>query len=183
MGSLAVQELAGTLVWRVGYRPQLWAWVGWECASEGRFPGRWDDAEGNFRTVYAGSSLLGCLLELLADFRADPLLDVDLGQVVEDPEDAAAFPTVSAGVVDPSWLAPRVGATGRLTGRFCAVTDARSMAVLHPLFVGQSLRLGLKDFDAAALKDARARELTQQLASHLVCVHHPGRCGVPFPTR
>jgi hypothetical protein len=167
VGSLAVQEQAGTQVWRVGYRPQPWAWVGWEWASEGRFPGRWDDAEGNFRTVYAGSSLLGCLLELLADFRADPLLADDLGQIVEDPEDATMFPTVPAGMVDPAWLTGRVGATARLTGRFGAVTAARSLAALHPVFIGPALRLGLRDFDAAALKDARARELTQQLASHV----------------
>lgn len=167
MVSLEVQEQVGALVWRVGYRPDPWAWVGWEWASEGRFPGRWDDAEGNFRTVYAGSSLLGCLLELLADFRVDPLLEDDLGQIVEDPEDAAAFPTGPAGVVDPAWLAARVGATARLTGRFCAVTAARSLAGLHPVFIGPALQLGLKDFDAAALKDSRARALTQQVASHL----------------
>ena len=167
MESLEVQGHVGTLVWRVGYRPDPWAWVGWEWALEGRFPGRWDDAEGNFRTVYAGSSLLGCLLELLADFRADPLLEDDLGQIAEDPEDAAAFPTVPPGLIDPAWLATRTGATARLTGRFCAVTTARSLAALHPAFIGPTLRLGLKDFDAAALKDARARALTQQLASHL----------------
>lgn len=45
-------------VWRVGFRPELWAWSGWEWATDGRFPGRWDDLHGNFRTIYAGSSLL-----------------------------------------------------------------------------------------------------------------------------
>jgi hypothetical protein len=167
VGSLEVHEPDGALVWRVGYRPDPWAWVGWEWASEGRFPGRWDDAEGNFRTVYAGSSLLGCLLELLADFRVDPLLEADLAQIVEEPDDAAEFPTGPAGQLDPSWLSRRVAATARLTGRFCAITTARSLAALHPVFVGPALALGLKDFDAAALKDARARELTQQLAGHL----------------
>ena len=167
MGSLEVHEPDGALVWRVGYRPDPWAWVGWEWASEGRFPGRWDDAEGNFRTVYAGSSLLGCLLELLADFRVDPLLEADLAQIVEDPDDAAEFPTVPAGQLDANWLSRRVAATARLTGRFCAITTSRSLAALHPVFVGPALGLGLRDFDAAALKDARARELTQQLASHL----------------
>lgn len=54
-----------------------------------------------------------------------------------------------------------------MTGRFCAVTAASSLAALHTVFIGQALRLGLKDFDAAALKDARARELTQQLASNV----------------
>lgn len=90
-----------------------------------------------------------------------------MGPIVEDPEDEAAFPTVPAGVVDPAWLTVRVAATARLTGRFCAVTAARPLAALHPVFIGPALRLGLKDFDAAALKDARSRVLTQRVARHL----------------
>ena len=66
-----------------------------------------------------------------------------------------------------SWLTPRVGASARLTGQFCAVTAAASLAALHPVFISLALRLRLKDFDAAALKDARARELTQRVANHL----------------
>lgn len=73
MPELTVAEPAGLEVWRVGYKPDPWAWVGWEWATDGRFGGRWDDSEGVFRTIYAGSALLACLLELLADFRSDPL--------------------------------------------------------------------------------------------------------------
>ena len=58
---------AAEQVWRVGFKPEPWAWSGWEWAgADGRFHGRWDDRQGNFRTIYAGSTLLACLLEVLA---------------------------------------------------------------------------------------------------------------------
>lgn len=46
-----------------------------------RFPGRWGDHDGNFRTVYVGASLLACLLEVLADFRLDPDLAEDFAEI------------------------------------------------------------------------------------------------------
>ncbi|MET1156386.1 RES domain-containing protein [Arthrobacter sp.] len=49
----------------MGFRPDPWAWSGWEWATDGRFPGRWDDLHRNFRTVYTGSGLQACLLEVL----------------------------------------------------------------------------------------------------------------------
>lgn len=61
-------------VWRVGYLPQPWAVSGWQYATVGRFTDRWEDRDGNLRTTYAGSTLLGCLLETLAHFRPDPAL-------------------------------------------------------------------------------------------------------------
>lgn len=48
---------------------------------------------------------------------------------------------------------------------YCAVTDSRSIAALHPHFIGIALHLGLADLDAAALKDAGPRELTQAIAT------------------
>ena len=38
-------------VWRVGFQPEPGAWPSWQYATDGRFPGRWDDADGNFRTI------------------------------------------------------------------------------------------------------------------------------------
>jgi hypothetical protein len=88
---LTADEAAGR-VWRVGFRPEPWAWSGWEWATDGRFPGRWDDLHGNFRTIYAGSSLLACLLEVLAHFRKDARLSIELDEIVEDDEDGACIP-------------------------------------------------------------------------------------------
>lgn len=155
-------------VWRVGFAPEPWAWSGWEWAGpDNRFGGRWDDRDGNFRTVYAGSTLLACLLEVLAGFRPDPTLQLDLADVVEDEEDATRFPTLAPGQVPYSWLEPRVAARATVRGRFCAVTAAESVAALRPQFVALAHRLNLHDFDAAALKDGRPRALTQAVATHL----------------
>ncbi|MFE4835543.1 RES domain-containing protein [Arthrobacter sp. NPDC056691] len=99
---LAIIPAAGT-VWRIGFRPDPWAWSGWEWATDGRFPGRWDDLHGNFRTVYAGSSLRACLLEVLAGFRRDARLAIEPDEIVEDAEDAVLYPTLASGQVPREW--------------------------------------------------------------------------------
>lgn len=154
-------------VWRIGRRPEPWAWSGWEWATSGRFPGRWDDWNGNFRTVYAGSSLKACLLELLASFRTDARLAAELDDIVEDGEDGVLYPTVPTGVVPRDWFDGRVATTADLAGNYCAVTDSKTISALYPHFIALALSLGLHDFDASALKDAKPRQLTQSIASWL----------------
>ncbi|MBG6218987.1 hypothetical protein IWX75_003475 [Arthrobacter sp. CAN_A6] len=161
------EATASQTVWRIGFRPDPWAWSGWEWATNGRFPGRWDDVDGTFRTIYAGSSLLACLLEVLAGFRRDPRLAQALDDIVEDEADRDLHPTLSPGLVPREWLDPREVASGTLRGQFCAVTASASVAALYPHFIGLALTLGLTDFDAAALKDARPRRLTQSVATWL----------------
>jgi hypothetical protein len=158
---------ASQAVWRVGFSPNPWAWSGWQYATDGRFPGRWDDADGNFRTVYAGSSLLACLLEVLAHFRRDAHLAAELQDIAEDDQDRHAYPSIEPGLVPRQWLDPRSIATGTLSGTFCVVAASETVATLYPYFIGQALSLGLTDFDAAALKDARPRRLTQSVATWL----------------
>lgn len=155
-------------VWRVGFTPEPWAWSGWEWAgADGGFHGRWDDRQGNFRTIYAGSTLMACLLEVLACFRPDPTLAQELDNIVDDHDDATTYPTAPAGQVPYSWLEPRTATSALLTGSFCSVTAAASIAALRPQFVALAHRLKLHDFDAAALKDGRPRHLTQSVATHL----------------
>jgi hypothetical protein len=67
--------------------------------------------------------------------------------------------------VPRDWLDARAATSAELAGTYCAVTDSRSIAVLHPHFIGVALSLGLLDLDAAALKDARPRRLTQAIAA------------------
>jgi len=123
--------------------------------------------DGNYRTLYTGQTLLGCLLEVLACFRPDPILADDLDQIIEDPDDRVVYPTPAPGIVPRTWLIPRAAATGTLIGLFCAVTTTVTLSTLRPLFLGQALRLGLPDFDAAALRLARPRALTQAVSSLL----------------
>lgn len=155
------------MVWRVGFSPDPWAWSGWQYATNGRFPGRWDDADGNFRTIYAGSNLLSSLLEVLAHFRRDAHLAAELQDIDEDDQDRHAYSSIEPGLVPLQWLDPRSIATGTLTGTFCVVASSETVATLYPNFIGQALSLGLTDFDAAALKDARPRQLTQSVATWL----------------
>lgn len=170
-----------TRVWRIGFRPDPWAWSGWEWATDGRFPGRWDDLHGNFRTVYAGSSLQACLFEVLAGFRRDARLAMELGEITEDDEDAVLHPTVAPGQVPREWLDARAATSAELAGDYCAVTDSKSLAVLYPHFIGLALSLGLADLDAAALKDARPRKLTQAIAAWLY--ENTDLAGVTFASR
>jgi hypothetical protein len=163
---LTAAEAAGR-VWRVGFRPEPWAWSGWEWSTDGRFPGRWDDLHGNFRTIYAGSSLLACLLEVLAHFRRDARLSMELDEILEDDQDKVLHPTIAPGQVPREWLEVRTAASARLSGHYCTVTASGNVAALYPHFIGLALSLGLADFDAAALKDARPRRLTQAVATWL----------------
>lgn len=74
-------------------------------------------------------------------------------------------PTVPPGQVPREWLDARAATSAELSGTYCAVTDSKSIAVLYPHFIGIALGVGLMDFDAAALKDARPRQLTQAIAA------------------
>ena len=157
-------------VWRVGFLPQPWEWSDWRWAGpDGRFNGRWDPLDhGLYRTVYAADSLLACLVELLAPHRPDPYLVAEIDDIVEDDSDAEQHPSARPGELDvDQWLVNRVAGTARLTGRFVDITAAETVAALHPLFKGKALAYNLKDFDAAALKNAENRLLTQEVSQFL----------------
>jgi hypothetical protein len=174
-------------VWRVGYRPDPWAWTPWQYAGEtGRFSGRWDDPRGSFRTVYAGCELLACLLEVLAPFRPDPLLAEDLAGIDEDREDAAEYPSRRPGVVPATWLAVREASSATLSGVYCAVTDKESLPTLRAKFLPSALRYGLADLDAGVLRLSAPRLLTQEIAAWLYDLHDGSRdlfAGVQFESR
>lgn len=163
--ALKAVEGHGT-VWRVGYLPDPWAWSGWQWATNGVFSGRFDDNNGNFRTIYAGSSLLACLLEVLAPFRMDDHTAAGIAEITDDGY-GDAFPTIDPGQVLFDWLHGRAAASAQLSGTYCAVTASGSLAVLYRPFVPLALTLGLRDFDAAALKDSRSRPLSQSIAAYL----------------
>lgn len=160
-------ERENSIIWRIGYQPAPLSWAGWQHASGGRFPGRWDDPNGNFRTLYVGESLLACFLEVLAFARADEYLAAALEDIEEDVADAADYPTISIGTVSPSWLAPRRAVKATLDGRFCHVTAAETVAYLYPRFIGMTLAQGHDDFDAGILKNGAARSITQAVSASL----------------
>lgn len=128
-GSPVSGSIVPTLAtWRRSSAACAWAWSGWEWAGpDGRFHGRWDDSQGYFRTIYAGSTLVACLLEVLAGFRPDPTLALDVDDIVEDEDDAATYPTGRAGEISYSWLEPRSAASATLTQSVATIEH-------HPLY-------------------------------------------------
>ena len=179
--ALEVTAALSTSVWRVGYRPEPLAWSGWEHATNGVFPGRWDDPDGRFRTIYVAESLLGCFLEVLAHARKEAYMAAALEEIHEDEEDAKQFPTLRPGQVHKSWLEPRCVATAVLYGNYCRVTAAGSVAQLYPMFIAATLKDGHDDFDAALLKSAGARKITRAVAAYLYL--QPDIDGVEFASR
>ncbi len=163
---LAVDELAGLEVWRIGHHPFPWRWVDWRYAEHGMFSNRWDDPDGRFRVAYAASSLRGALLEVLAQFRVDPQLDKALVEIDDDP----SHPTQPAGVVRRSWFDRRSASSASLTGRFCQIGRSETIRALRPHFLATAKRLGYADFDAAVLRDSVPRELTRAVSAHLYAV-------------
>lgn len=170
-----------TSFWRVGYRPEPLAWSGWEHATNGVFPGRWDDPDGRFRTMYVAESLLGCLLEVLAHARKEAYMEAALDDIDEAAEDAEEFPTLRPGQVHQGWLEPRCIAKAALYGSYCRVSASESIAELYPVFIAATLKEGHDDFDAALLKNAGARKITRAVAAHLYL--QPGIDGVEFTSR
>lgn len=161
---LAAAEADGR-VWHVGFRPEPWAWSGWEWATAGSPDGGTTCTATSVLATPDPPSWPACW-KVLAHFRKDARLGMELDEIVED-EDKVLHPTIAPGQVPLEWLEVRIAASAELSGRYCAVTSSGSLAALYPHFIGQALNLGLADFDTAALKDARPRRLTQAVASWL----------------
>jgi len=182
--AISVVPAVGVRIGRVGRAPDPWAWIDHQYAGGQR----WDDHGQVFRTIYAADSAYSCYVEILAFLRPDrPTWQDLLADISEDPEDADEFPVPPAGVVDPDWIRAKMRSSALLIGAFADVRAASTIAVLRPLFLDTARRLGLADFDAAAVKSAHPRELTHKLASHLYALvdenGNPLVDGVRFASR
>jgi hypothetical protein len=166
--------LHGVHAHRVGYQPDPWAWTPWEYAgADGRFHGRWDDQQGTWRTLYLGASPLACYLEVLARFRADPRMQAELAEIVDNDADGHLYPAAPAGRLPRSWCEPRLLASGRLSGVFALPGHQQSLATLRRAFLPTARSFGLADLDAAAIRDSRPRALTQAISAWFYTLRTP----------
>lgn len=170
-------------VFRVGYAPDPFAWTPWQYANGGRFDGRWDDPDGTYRTLYVADRLLGCLLEVLADFRPDLELLAELDAIVDDDGSDDSYPTLRAGVIPRSWLEPRCAGRALIAGEFADVRAAGTIATLRRRFAAVAAGMELPDLDASALKLSAPRTLTQAISSWLYRDVRPPLSGVCFASR
>jgi hypothetical protein len=133
-----------------------------------------------------GHTRLACYLEVLAGFRPDPHLAADLADIDEDPHDAARHPTAPAGSLPTSWARHRRIGTAALTGHYALPADARSLPTLRARFLPMAIRYGLPDLDAAAVRLAEPRVITQAIAAWIYQQSAPTgepTAGVSFDSR
>ncbi|NNL85259.1 MAG: RES domain-containing protein, partial [Myxococcales bacterium] len=147
------------LLYRIARRPNPWVWPDWAyVGSDGTFGNRWDDPQGLYRVLYASSSRLGALVEVLARFRPDPHVQAALEAIEGDD------PFQAPGALDPSWLERRCVGTAQATGSFVDVGHSRSLAELRRLLASRLAQYGVADLDAAAIRLAVPRALTQEIS-------------------
>jgi hypothetical protein len=186
-GSLHTIRRRHVAVHRVGYSPDPWNWTPWEYAgTDGRFHGRWDDPNGTWRTLYAGFSPLACYLEVLAVFRADPVVAEELDAIIDNANCDALYPTAAAGSVPRSWCAPRLLASARLAGTFAVPGHPELLPTLRARFLNEAKAFGLADLDAAAIRDSRPRALTQAISAWIYTLSSadgPLISGIEFASR
>lgn len=157
-------------------QPDPWAWAPWQYATDsGLFDGRWDDQLGQFRTLYTADSLLGCFLELLARFRPSAVVIEGLDEVEDDDGTVRAFGEAAPGAVGFSWLDGRHYGAGVQTGRYCFITNSRTIASRQREYPFGRHGIALVDVDAPLLKDARDRVLTRSIARWLYDLRHDDR--------
>jgi RES domain len=177
--TLALARCEGTL-YRVGRRPDAWAWPDWAFAHEdGTFGNRYDDPLGEYRMLYAGTPRLGAFAETLARFRPDLELAATCAAIEGDARDGA-FPALSPpGAVPIEWCDPRAIGSARHPGAFADVGRSESLAHLRAALAARALHYGFDDLDAGELRRRIPRAFTQEI-SRYVFVHGRDPAGRPL---
>lgn len=146
-------------MYRVGRRPDPWAWPDWAyAAADGTFGNRWDDPVGSYRVLYACSQRVGAFVETLARFRPDLAVVSGLAEI--DGEDDG--PPV--GSVPRSWLTTRLSGEAITSGRFADVGDTVSLTTLRMALASRAIHHGLAEVDGAAIRLGAPRAFTQEVS-------------------
>lgn len=78
-------------------------------------PDRFDDPDGDYRVRYLATTLIGCLLEVMDQFRSDPDADAGL-QAITGIEGVDILEDEPAGLVPHQWLAKQLIARATIDG-------------------------------------------------------------------
>jgi len=151
-------------LYRIARLPDPWAWPDWaNVGSDGSFGNRWDDPQGLYRVLYASSSKLGALMEVLARFRPDPHI-LEALKEIED-EEGPAFQ--APGELDAGWLRNRCFGMAGVEGEFVDVGHSASLARLRTALASRIVHHGLDDLDAAAVRLSAPRRFTQEISRYV----------------
>jgi hypothetical protein len=169
-------------IYRVGRSPDPWRPAGWSAANDdGKFINRFDDSEGYFRVLYAGSTRLCCFIETLARYRnPGPLFLTALETIANSPPDHTP-----PAIIPASWLdRRRIGRASVPGKRFADIYSSQWLSYLRSqlepeLFNRALAKLSEPEFDLALLMSKR-RWLTQRAAT---LVYRLGYDGIYYQSR
>jgi len=160
---------ASDTLFRLGRKPDVWGWTDWAYAGDdGRFNNRWDDSLGTYRVLYTSCSRLGAYLEVLAEYRPDLNVLAEISEI--DQNDAGAPPTSAPGSLPPRWRAERILQQGISSGVRKPLVDVggtTSLATLRRELAAEALRLGIREVDAATIRERATRRFTQRVSSFI----------------
>jgi hypothetical protein len=140
-------------VFRLGRRPDPWAWPDWAyVGADGTFGNRYDDPLGIYRVLYASTRRVATFVECLAYFPPDIEVIAELSDIVG--EDGDEEPP-AAGVVPAAWVEHRCVGRGVLAGDYADVGHHESLAELRTALAARVVHHGLHDLDAATPGSAR----------------------------
>lgn len=155
--------LAPEPLWRIGPSDEPLDWPRWEFAGPDlTFGNRWDDPEGIYRVLYTSAKRLGCFLEVLAFYRADPLVESGMAEIIENEDLPVTRP---AGHLGPEWI--RARKVGRLKidmGSFARIGAVASMALMDRELSSLLIEYGYSQMDAAVIRQKAPRRFTQRIS-------------------
>src|SRR5262249_1182058 len=94
------------------------------------FGNRWDDPDGMYRVLYAGSQPLGTLMGTVGRFRPDGAVIAELDAIEHD-EDPASDEALRPGQLPRTWLASRRMGEGSVEGDFVDIGHSTTLTWLH----------------------------------------------------
>ena len=187
MAELRVVSPGNSVLHRIGWGDDPWAWADWSTAGqEGRFDGRWDDPLASYRVLYAASERVATFVEVLAARRAlAPSLAAELDEI-DEPEPGIVTP----GVLPGSWAALRSIGMAKVPGVFADITHSDSIAYLRSAMGATARALGIATITVAHLMGDDKRfpqavsrhvyELTEDAQPRFAGIKYPSKHGAEF---
>ncbi|MBI2709507.1 MAG: RES domain-containing protein [Actinobacteria bacterium] len=152
-------------VYRLGRRPDPWAWPDWAYAeADATFGNRYDDPQGIYRVLYASTQRVATFVECLAYYRADIELVAEMHAIVGEEGDEEP---PAAGVVPASWVEQRCVGRATLVGDYADVGHHESLAELRTALAARVVHHRLHDLDAGTIRLTAPRAFTQDVSRYV----------------
>lgn len=148
---------------------------------------RWDDSQGDFSTLYCGTTPEACFAETLAPFRKTNVVSrIDLF-MKEDPDEGADF-DLTSGAVPADYIHSRALAHFNVneSRTFIDIDHPQTHSALNTSLGWVPPKYGFKEFDRGLLM-TQDRRITRRVARHYYDLSqasdHHAWCGIRYQSR